>query len=1326
MIVESIEDKNLLNVEINDEIGTDKEIIGTFVKNTGKITIQNLNHQHDDLKDKYIKIKNFGSWYVNDLINNEDSTEADLSLYDISNKFDEEYNADLYSFPCTFGEWATKIGENVGVPLKGTFLNYDLEIKEAPFLGTNPANKDAVKFIAKYASGYVQINRDDTYSIKWFDNKTYEIEDWEAFNHGNESKSVNKVVLSTGDTGDNECWPQVESKEPHEIKIIDDWTNIDRKKIIEGVFNQLNGFKYTTITKLDVPYGLLDLRVGQKIKAQDVELKYITTYISGHKLSWDGGDFNDPNSWSSSITMSEIAETSTKHSYSENLANKIKRTERTVDKQNQIIKDVVESTSDAVSKVAEIESSLDGIKLSVDETNNKFDKEIVTSKNATGNPIEIDDAGEYKLESIRIKGKHYQNGTPISTTPVEIQTVKGIKNKFDKNNIVEGYRFDSNGALLKDSLYFASNFIEVDSNSQYIINIEATGYKRITLYDSAKNLISVKENTNKITTTSTTKYIRLTELLSDLDKTMLEKGTTIHNYVPFGRWLEQVAKNKEGKINSALINMNKSNVFDGELELGNIDYGVNLDSDNTYRSKNYLIIKPNTLYSLCLNGKMQRAVVNFYDENKDFINTQATYGVATNGVFKSPINAMFLRFRCYGEDKSLFENANIEIYEDYGSYYEFAEVGNIRDDFLDGTLTKNINKIVLTGDEDFIYDSSLVNVSRFKCTQFASNIKNGISTHFKYVFDYNLDEQHFWLNSVALWLCVEKNINTVEKLRQWLKNQYAIGKPVIIYYVLDKPQTYKLEYERLQLHKGYNYITLNDELYPDMQITYLTDSLLNATFSTHAQVKIESDKITNEVEKSTKYLGKEIENTKSQITQEAGKIKGEVSDKFEDYSTTTQTNAAITTAIENHDPIIELAVSKKVDNIKVGAANLVKNSAREITVALASYVASNRIDVTPGETLAISFDVKGASAYTGNLVLIEQFINATTTSRHSYTWITGTVKTTYSRIQYLYTVPPNVYSIDFGYRSSSNVVNTFKNVQIERGNKFTDYKPSSEDYSTTQEVNGKLELKVGVNDNDQVVSMLNASAQEINLTSNRFSMKSDYSSINKNGIVDFKGGKVGGWTIGNNYMQADSSDGTYDYRTFLQGALTDAKGETWALSTQRSPKGKEAFERMFVARSDGYVACKKLDVDGDINTVGNIDTTKYINGAKITTEYGKHSKNKIVPPGWFSFNSNEQKIPSGQYCAVNSAVLSSGRYIFVVEATFASNKTGLRAVNMSTTAGYTTPQIVVQAINGVATRFFHVVLANVAKDDTTFYVNVMQNSGVELSCWANFRGFQIQ
>ncbi len=152
MIVESIEDKNLLNVEINDEIGTDKEIIGTFVKNTGKITIQNLNHQHDDLKDKYIKIKNFGSWYVNDLINNEDSTEADLSLYDISNKFDEEYNADLYSFPCTFGEWATKIGENVGVPLKGTFLNYDLEIKEAPFLGTNPANKDAVKFIDKYAS----------------------------------------------------------------------------------------------------------------------------------------------------------------------------------------------------------------------------------------------------------------------------------------------------------------------------------------------------------------------------------------------------------------------------------------------------------------------------------------------------------------------------------------------------------------------------------------------------------------------------------------------------------------------------------------------------------------------------------------------------------------------------------------------------------------------------------------------------------------------------------------------------------------------------------------------------------------------------------------------------------------------------------------------------------------------------------------------------------------------------------------------------------------------------------------------------------------------
>lgn len=76
-----------------------------------------------------------------------------------------------------------------------------------------------------------------------------------------------------------------------------------------------------------------------------------------------------------------------------------------------------------------------------------------------------------------------------------------------------------------------------------------------------------------------------------------------------------------------------------------------------------------------------------------------------------------------------------------------------------------------------------------------------------------------------------------------------------------------------------------------------------------------------------------------------------------------------------------------------------------------------------------------------------------------------------------------------------------------------------------KDLNAKLELKV---DTENLISEINASADVINLQSNRFSMTSDYSSINQDGTVDFKGGKIGGWTIGESSLSCDIVP-PYDY-----------------------------------------------------------------------------------------------------------------------------------------------------------------------------------------------------
>lgn len=359
-IISNIDNKHLTSVKLNDNIVSNKEVIGTFIKNIAEIEITNINHMYDDLKGQYLDIQGFGKWYVDDLKSDEEFVTSKLSLYDITNKFDEDYE-DIFTFPNTLGAWATWIGDKVGVPLKGTFLNYDLILTKKPYLGSNPKYRDAVKQISKYAASYAQKNFDNTYSICWFDNTSIEIEDWENFVHSNKIPTTNVIVLSTGDTEDNVKYPNVTPPNPHELRIDDDWTNINRYSINEAIYNQINGFFYTPISKLNVPYGLLNLRAGQKIKTQDIEHIEVETYISKVTLEWQGGNFDDPNAWTTSIQMEDLKETSTKLKYANSFENRFLEVERKTDKNLGVIEDLISSRDGQNQKISQITQTVDSI-----------------------------------------------------------------------------------------------------------------------------------------------------------------------------------------------------------------------------------------------------------------------------------------------------------------------------------------------------------------------------------------------------------------------------------------------------------------------------------------------------------------------------------------------------------------------------------------------------------------------------------------------------------------------------------------------------------------------------------------------------------------------------------------------------------------------------------------------------------------------------------------------------------------------------------------------------------------------------------------------------
>lgn len=361
MIITNIDDKHLQSVKIDEQLLENKKVIGTFHKNTCELEIININHQYNSLKGSWVNINGFGDWKIDELADDEVNASASLTLSDITCKFDIPYS-DTFPFPDTLGNWAEWIGNQVGVPLIGDFPNSDKIVNELPNLGNNnPSYRDAVKVIGKYAGCYAHKNYDNTYSFGWFDSTLTTIEDFIDFVHGDETKEVNVLVLSTGDTNDNVKWPEQTPENPFELKIIDDFTYIDRYQLLVPIYNQINGFKYTPVTNLEIPYGLLTFRAGQMIQCPDMDFVNITTYISHHTLQWDGGTWDDINSWTSILEMGELEETSTAYKHANSLPNQLLEVTRLAKKNEGLIEDTIHQVNEQGDLLSQTVQSVESI-----------------------------------------------------------------------------------------------------------------------------------------------------------------------------------------------------------------------------------------------------------------------------------------------------------------------------------------------------------------------------------------------------------------------------------------------------------------------------------------------------------------------------------------------------------------------------------------------------------------------------------------------------------------------------------------------------------------------------------------------------------------------------------------------------------------------------------------------------------------------------------------------------------------------------------------------------------------------------------------------------
>jgi len=373
-MIENFDNKNIQSFEYETSINSDGNIAGTC--ELGNATIQMLNdsNEYSSLKGQWIKT-NHGSFYIHSVEPVQEKVNIKLSCYDVKYKLDTPYDSSLYTWPMTLKEWRNQIGTNCGITFDNSdFPNSDLILNEEPYIGDNPSNRNVVSIIAQAGCSWVDTDKDDIFYFNWFDNTIHIVNDWiELTTEKEMSSPINVVVLGRGDVEDNVKWPENLPENPVEFRIDNNYildpqesTEDKRYDVIETIYNRVNGFKYLVFNiRIQDIFNKLSIKLGQIVTYRDMWGNVLSANIMSKKITYLGGNLEDDDNYEITLSAEEIKETSTEYSYASSIENKLRKTQISVDKQNQRIETIASDVNENAEKVASLEITTGNISTKV-------------------------------------------------------------------------------------------------------------------------------------------------------------------------------------------------------------------------------------------------------------------------------------------------------------------------------------------------------------------------------------------------------------------------------------------------------------------------------------------------------------------------------------------------------------------------------------------------------------------------------------------------------------------------------------------------------------------------------------------------------------------------------------------------------------------------------------------------------------------------------------------------------------------------------------------------------------------------------------------------
>ena len=367
--------RHYLWFNLYDDCYKDGNFIGTFILKRIEFTYNDsdLEFKNKEFNAyKEYKLDNgtwesidYGIFVVTNVDPSDTKEEIKVTAYDYGLKFANTYKTDLdyASGTITLFQVLQEVCQKVGVELENTSIENGNFIVDSNQFAEGSLFGNVITAIAQISCNFAKITPENKLKLLFKNetNITIETKDYEEFEDKRDTLPYNAVSLGLSDIEGENVTLVAQGVDPDEAKYltINDnpfaYTQDKRTQLIQAIFDKINGFGYSSFVLDNCLYPQLEC--GDLVQIRNKEGQLVDSIVLRPTFEEVVLNFEAPSTITSTV------------SYVQPLSaiDIAKRTEITVDKQNQTIKAVVESNQEVVSKTAQLSIEVDELKGQISE-----------------------------------------------------------------------------------------------------------------------------------------------------------------------------------------------------------------------------------------------------------------------------------------------------------------------------------------------------------------------------------------------------------------------------------------------------------------------------------------------------------------------------------------------------------------------------------------------------------------------------------------------------------------------------------------------------------------------------------------------------------------------------------------------------------------------------------------------------------------------------------------------------------------------------------------------------------------------------------------------